>query len=251
MTSDRIYRKDALSARRAAREHLKSLRAARLSRRESADRKTAGPAAFDSGEDDFAMAPDTLFSGTTSGADLLGSPGPVETVPSTPPTDSDSTATSRESDPETCSAPDDASSEAPADLGEVDEESGKDHAISTKPGEPDQHAEMQSSGDPADQITDATSGDKAIVPEASESGEVTSGKRDLVSVAELDIDSDLIQLPGAGSGMVWMFNQCGVMSLRDLAGAKPGELSDKLGVVGRILDVAPWIEYAKERSISE
>ncbi|MFK7837192.1 MAG: hypothetical protein AB8B60_13320 [Sulfitobacter sp.] len=56
--------------------------------------------------------------------------------------------------------------------------------------------------------------------------------------------SDLEKLPGAGPGLIWMLNQCGVMTLDDLAAKDPAELSPKLGVVGLILDVERWIAIA-------
>lgn len=60
-------------------------------------------------------------------------------------------------------------------------------------------------------------------------------------------ESPLAQLPGAGPGLVWMLNQCGVETLADLAGQDPAALSDKLGVVGQILDVSQWIAHAQQR----
>lgn len=60
--------------------------------------------------------------------------------------------------------------------------------------------------------------------------------------------SDLASLPGAGEGMVLLLNQCGIHSLADLARADPAELSQHLGIVGQILDVTPWIDYARTKS---
>jgi predicted flap endonuclease-1-like 5' DNA nuclease len=61
-------------------------------------------------------------------------------------------------------------------------------------------------------------------------------------------DSDLNSLPGAGPGLVWMLHQCGVGSLDDLATSDPADLSSKLGVVGQILDVGKWIDFAKAKT---
>lgn len=60
--------------------------------------------------------------------------------------------------------------------------------------------------------------------------------------------SDLSTLPGAGDGMVWMFQQCGISCLDDLAKADAEELSGHLGVIGRILNIEPWIDFAKTRT---
>ena len=59
-------------------------------------------------------------------------------------------------------------------------------------------------------------------------------------------NTDLFRLPGAGAGMVWMFQQCGIHSLSDLAQADARELSIQLGIVGHILNIKPWIEFAEE-----
>lgn len=60
--------------------------------------------------------------------------------------------------------------------------------------------------------------------------------------------SDLHKLPGAGAGLVWVLQQCGVVSLRDLAAADADALSERLGVVGRLLNVRPWIDFAREHT---
>lgn len=59
-----------------------------------------------------------------------------------------------------------------------------------------------------------------------------------------DITSDLLTLPGAGDGMIWLFHQCGITTLADLAQADAATLSQQLGVVGYILDIRPWIQFA-------
>ena len=64
--------------------------------------------------------------------------------------------------------------------------------------------------------------------------------------AETEAASDLSRLPGAGPGLIWMLNKCGIFTLSDLAGADPQALSLKLGVVGQILDMQRWIDFAKD-----
>ena len=58
------------------------------------------------------------------------------------------------------------------------------------------------------------------------------------------VPSDLAELPGAGPGLIWLFEKCGVTSLRDLARADPDTLRKDLGLVAEILDVDYWIEFA-------
>lgn len=57
-------------------------------------------------------------------------------------------------------------------------------------------------------------------------------------------DSDLFKLPGIGPGLVWLFSQAGVLSLADLAAADAEALTNRLGLVGELIDVGVWIEVA-------
>lgn len=61
-------------------------------------------------------------------------------------------------------------------------------------------------------------------------------------------DCELARLPGAGPGLVWMLAQCHVTTLKELALRRPDELSAQLGVVGQIVDVAQWIEFAESEA---
>jgi hypothetical protein len=58
--------------------------------------------------------------------------------------------------------------------------------------------------------------------------------------------SDLYTLPGAGEGLVWMLNKCDIQSKSDLAVADPRLLTEKLGVIGQIINVQTWIDCARE-----
>lgn len=69
---------------------------------------------------------------------------------------------------------------------------------------------------------------------------------DAMSSGDL-MDNDLAIIPGAGPGLVWMLNQCGVDSLSDLASEDAASLSARLGVVGQLLDVSQWIMFAQEQ----
>lgn len=57
-------------------------------------------------------------------------------------------------------------------------------------------------------------------------------------------ESDLHMLPGAGPGLVWMLQHCGVTSLDDLARADPEALTDRMGLVGQMLDLSSWVAFA-------
>lgn len=61
-------------------------------------------------------------------------------------------------------------------------------------------------------------------------------------------ESPLAELPGAGPGLIWMLTECQIHSLGDLSQQSAAELSSKLGVVGQIIDVATWIDFAKGKT---
>lgn len=65
-------------------------------------------------------------------------------------------------------------------------------------------------------------------------------------VPEMELD-DLADLPGAGPGLVWMLRQCGIGSLAELAECDIAKLSSDLGLVGQILDVSLWRDYAQRQ----
>ena len=58
-------------------------------------------------------------------------------------------------------------------------------------------------------------------------------------------ESDLHALPGAGIGLVWMLQRCGVSSLADLAAEDPERLRRDMGLVGELLDLSSWIDFAR------
>jgi predicted flap endonuclease-1-like 5' DNA nuclease len=60
--------------------------------------------------------------------------------------------------------------------------------------------------------------------------------------------SDLTELPGAGPGLVWLLEECGVSSMAELAMADADDLTAKLGLVGQLLDLEHWIAHAQSRS---
>ena len=60
-----------------------------------------------------------------------------------------------------------------------------------------------------------------------------------------DDAGDLIALPGAGPGLIWMLQQCGITTMRDLAQADAADLTLKLGLVGQILNIQTWLDHAR------
>ena len=58
-------------------------------------------------------------------------------------------------------------------------------------------------------------------------------------------ESDLVLLPGAGDGLVWMLGQCGINTLVELARADADELTERMGLVGQMLDLQAWIAFAR------
>lgn len=63
--------------------------------------------------------------------------------------------------------------------------------------------------------------------------------------AERPSSSDLAALPGAGPGLIWMLQKCGISSLRDMALADTAMLAPQLGPVARIVDLQAWQRIAR------
>jgi predicted flap endonuclease-1-like 5' DNA nuclease len=59
--------------------------------------------------------------------------------------------------------------------------------------------------------------------------------------------SDLHEIAGIGPGLVWMFNSAGVASLADLARADAQLLSERLGMISRLLDLDYFVAQARDR----
>ena len=60
-------------------------------------------------------------------------------------------------------------------------------------------------------------------------------------------DGDLTSLPGAGPGLIWMLQKCGISSLDDLAQTDAATLVPRLGLVGQIVNVQGWMRYAQRQ----
>jgi predicted flap endonuclease-1-like 5' DNA nuclease len=59
--------------------------------------------------------------------------------------------------------------------------------------------------------------------------------------------SDLYEIPGIGSALVWMLHSAGVASLADLARADTRDLADRLGMIARLLDLDYLVTDARNR----
>lgn len=91
-------------------------------------------------------------------------------------------------------------------------------------------------------VRHAQEGETETVAEAIDGGET------ITRTAEVSAVSDLFELPGAGVGLVWMLQQCGITSLEELARSEVKSLSAQLGVVGHILNIEPWVAFARNRA---
>lgn len=81
-------------------------------------------------------------------------------------------------------------------------------------------------------------------PEASENPEEAETALDWTE--ERLRASPLAALPGAGTGLVWLLHVNGIDDLEALAAADAAELSQALGLVGRLVDVGAWIGFARQ-----
>jgi len=56
----------------------------------------------------------------------------------------------------------------------------------------------------------------------------------------------LRSLPGAGPGLIWMLGTAGIATMDDLADADAEVLGTRLGLVGQILNVGSWVDFARD-----
>ncbi|PUB10658.1 hypothetical protein [Yoonia sediminilitoris] len=105
----------------------------------------------------------------------------------------------------------------------------------------DQHRKGYPDSSGADAVVGRDAGDQT--PEQGES----RGEQETVSE---QASTNLYQLPGAGAGLIWMLSECGIHSLEDLAQTDVASLTKCLGLVGQILDVKVWVEFAQSKEVS-
>lgn len=112
----------------------------------------------------------------------------------------------------------------------------KDEPPAVLPSPPDDH-----DTDRADHSAASAQGTR----QADETGTPTSSSS---NADGLSADSDLLRLPGAGPGLVWLLGRCGVESLADLAAADARKLTEQMGLIGELLDIDNWIDFAKAQA---
>ncbi len=89
----------------------------------------------------------------------------------------------------------------------------------------------------------------ATAPTASSRQEAPSAK-DAAAADAVPFD-ELERLPGVGPGLIWLLNSHGIETLTDLASADPSELTGRLNLIGQIVDVNAWIEFAQTAKPAE
>lgn len=118
-------------------------------------------------------------------------------------------------------------------------------AVTEEPAKPD----VDSLGAPEPDIDEVAGGDAPqMAPEGApedvaerDAQAPEDGAADLPEAAE----SELLALPGAGPGLVWLLHRCGIRTLADLAAADPQQLAPQLGLVGQILNISIWTDFAR------
>ncbi len=247
MTSSKAYSRRSSAIRGKTREHIARLRDERLQKKrrsESAD--TVAVAASEqpiSTGHAFTIEP-TIPSQPDSAAAVDQAAG---TLPADPTPDA---ATGSAANPTAAAAPDPVESPAPDTVEDAPGENESPEVVAdTKPEACDDPEPALGSDEAADPFETAAQdageavGTVAPAAEAEDAAENISAPEPSPKP-----DSDLFELPGAGSGLVWMFENCGIDTLRDLSMADAETLKQDLGLVAKILDVEYCIKFAKERS---
>lgn len=229
MTPQKDYRNRAAHVRRSARAHLKEIRRARLARKE-----TASLPEVSSAEPEDILAPAMDQNSGQLNADFTEG----ERHPEDP-------------DIQMAQEADAIENAALEELGDMfDDPAPAPEGVVTPPEdaiEQDRRPDDEDVHSDPVQSFDELEG--SVVPVEAEPTAETSleptEQAQTEQPVKVDLEaSDLNRLPGAGPGLVWMLHQCGVRSLADLAVSEPAELSPKLGVVGQILDVSKWVDFA-------
>lgn len=85
---------------------------------------------------------------------------------------------------------------------------------------------------------------KAKAPVPAETGQ--DAPHELAMLSKIPVDHELMALPGAGPGLVWMLQKAGIGSLDAMANADADHLRTAMGLVGELLDLRYWIDCARE-----
>ena len=231
------------AVRKAAQEHLSALRAERLARRQ----ERGGVAQLEP----TAAATEEPFIADAAMTEPVGMDSPTDSAGAGAIADLDDGSANPDGDSSADSEADAVSVEA---MEEPAEPALDDDDVSIEVAEQDL---VQDGDDPGPSATQADEdapahdiSDEAAAPAEGQSADegASEGFEDGAEAADVKPDaaeSDLFSLPGAGPGLVWVFQQAGIASLADLAVAEPGPLAEKLGLVGELLDLDHWIGHAK------
>ena len=215
MASERDYRAESKAARLAARHTLAALRDARRKGKSGA---TAAAPAKAGRKADVGLTPESMFQMD------MASPPP---------------AAAPEAEPQAVAA---ALTEAEADTTGAIAEAPTDNILQDDP-----TAEMAAPASESAADADMAAPSPSAEPETTQPEHAPLHS----DVATIDPESDLFQLPGVGAGMIWMFNQCGIHTMAELAAADKADLTQRLGVVGKILNVEPWMNFAREAGAAQ
>ena len=247
MSDRESYRDWARSVRSAARQSIKGLRAERLARRSS--QGTAIPSAIPSVADDL---PISISSSTASLLELDAASKETGFPLGSYPQASDT----RQKMPETFATEElrDSAEESTVEGCPPDLSPRQPEAAVAQPGPTHNISEICTEGsDDAAPVAflDATDA-VALTPcllAAPEDSPMIASQADARSAPpdcqqDLLCGSSLTALPGAGTGLIWLLHVNGISSLRDLAQADARTLSSALGLVGQLIDVQDWIDFA-------
>jgi predicted flap endonuclease-1-like 5' DNA nuclease len=251
MSNEHAFRNRTRAVRGAARAHIRQLRADRLARRTSAS-ASEPPVASSATEDRGDM-----LTVSTAAAEAVHPLGPAIQDPmeicdgapdadAAPPlsvveADSPETApatTENPADPEIDASPAEPHMDSPEHVGEHNDAIAAAADDATSSPAPD-HDE------PTDEPLEAGTPDDPTAPETLQADTAPADDAG-PDTAEAPVvhRSDLQRLPGAGVGLIWLLQECGVHSLSDLAQCSPERLRERMGLVGQILELDDWIAFA-------
>lgn len=230
MSQPQTYKDRTVEVRNSARAHLKELRQQRIRKRKSAQfagRSQPGNAGLDAEQPEAQMQDGDAAVSVSVDTSANG-----DGEQANPPTDTEAEASGDEL--HDLAVENVAMSEMVEDIVPAQQEPQTAQ---------NEHSDMCMAPDEEPDLP-ATHDDAAVEGAAPEA----SPPADEIVAEETMEASDLATLPGAGPGLVWMLGQCGVHSLGDLAQKSPEQLTSDLGVIGQILDVSQWIEFARKAS---
>lgn len=224
MTDPIDYRHQARAVRSAARESLMLLREERMAKRREAEARRDGPGVIRQAEGFI----------SDSACDMTIPEVPLSINRTRPPAQATMPTQSHTEDEKIGASEEDDDLLGPAQVGGSDLE--PEAAIEAK----------ATLADPCENNSGDMSSMRTGEPPvgSNDPSEVPVIEVEDAQVTPLDIDTDLSRLPGAGVGLIWMLQRCNIHSLSDLAAADVDALSEKLGLVGQILNVQAWIDFA-------